>query len=83
MWSRFESAWLTGEVVETRWDSWLFGGAWRVFVAIDGRTRDGAPIVETYFTDRDLDGAVLDLLELLGEGPTAWADGAGTPMTCA
>lgn len=66
VWSGCESAWLTGTVVEVRWDSWVYGGSWRVFVAIDGRTRaDGSQIVETYFTDRDLDGAVPDLLDLL------------------
>lgn len=58
VWSRHESRTLTGVVVETRWDNWLHGGAWRVFVAIDGRKRDGQPIVETYFTDHDVDTSV-------------------------
>lgn len=66
VWSRHEGAWLTGTVTETRWDSWLYGGAWRVFVAIDDRIRvDGSQVVETYFTDLDLDTAVPDLLDLL------------------
>lgn len=74
VWSRHEGSWLTGIVTECRWDGWLHGGAWRVFVAIDGRTRDGRPIIETYFTDQDLDTAVPDLLQLLHEH-----DAAGDP----
>jgi hypothetical protein len=65
VWSSYERAWLTGTVTEVRWDKWLNGGAWRVFVAIDGRVRDGQPIVETYFTDQDLDTSVPDLLDML------------------
>lgn len=65
VWSWHEKTWLTRTVTECRWDTWLHGGAWRVLVAIDGRIRDGHPVVETDFTDQDLDTAVPDLLQLL------------------
>lgn len=33
---RFDGVEYVGEVNEVRWDKWLKGGEWRIFLAIDG-----------------------------------------------
>jgi len=56
LWDRFEHREIVATVEEVRWDSWLYGGEWRLFAA--GRT---------YFTSADVRAG--DLLALLTNQP--------------